>query len=1089
MTAPSMTHYRLLPPDRPADDVERELLGRWEEERLFAQTLAARENDPTFVFFEGPPTANGRPGIHHVFARTIKDLFCRHRAMKGFRVSRKAGWDTHGLPVEIEVEKQLGISGKQQIEALGVSEFNRLCRESVFKYRADWERLSARMGYWLDYEHPYITFTNDYVESVWWALKTLYDKDLLYRGHKILPYCSRCGTALSSHELALGYKTVEDPSVYVALELVDDAGRENGRRILVWTTTPWTLVSNTALAVNPELEYVELVRREEDKDQRTLILADARVSAVLGDDYDNRWRVVRRLRGTDLVGLRYRRPLDWVEYPDEGAHEIIVGEDFVLASDGSGVVHMSPAFGADDYAAGRRHNLAFLQPVDLRGTFPAATPVIGGLFVKDADSLIIEELKRRGVLWKAARVLHDYPFCWRCGTPLIYYARTSWFVRTTAFREAMLARNARVDWNPPAVGEGRFGEWLRNNIDWAISRDRYWGTPLPVWVCDSNDAHVECVGAFGELADRTGSVLPADFDPHKPGVDSYTWSCRAPGCQGTMRRVPEVIDTWFDSGSMPFAQWHYPFENQEEIARQYPADFIAEGVDQTRGWFYSLLAIATGLGEALPNNAEPGALEWNDQQLKGDGRRRTAPYRAVVVNDQVLDAEGLKMSKSRGNVVDPWAVMERHGADAVRLFFVASSVVWVPRSFDEQVLAEQAGRFLRTLKNVYSGIFAQYANFGWAPSDADPAVADRPAIDRWLIGRLAAVERKVDEALRNFDATMAARSIIEFVDDDLANWYVRLNRSRFYDVDGEDNRAAFATLHEVLASVCRLLAPIAPFVTDWIHRELTGESVHLATFRSERRAPSDATLDAAMDAIRTLARLGRAAREEVGIKVRQPLARMVCVAPTVPEAALEPLVPLLEAELNVKRVEFAASGDALVSLEAKPNFRSLGKKFGKRTPLAAQAITAFDTEALRAFERGEPLVVSVDGDSHQLDREDVTIIRRASGALAVQEHGGFFAAIDATVTPELRREGQARELISRVQRMRKEAGLAVSDRIVLSVSGDSELKAVIDEHRTWIADEVLATELVFDPSSEATQGRQSIDLDGFTAYVAITRIQ
>jgi isoleucyl-tRNA synthetase len=1086
VTAPSMTHYRLLPPDRAADEVEHELLARWEEEKLFAQTLAARENDPPFVFFEGPPTANGRPGIHHVFARTIKDLFCRHRVMKGYRVSRKAGWDTHGLPVEIEVEKQLGISGKQQIEALGVSEFNRLCRESVFKYRADWERLSARMGYWLDYEHPYVTFTNDYVESVWWALKTLYDKDLLYRGHKILPYCSRCGTALSSHELALGYKAVEDPSVYVALEIVDDAGTESGRRILVWTTTPWTLVSNTALAVNPELDYVELARREEDKDQRTLILAEARIAAVLGEDFDNRWRVVRRLRGTDLVGLRYRRPLDWVEYPAEGAHEIIVGEDFVLASDGSGVVHMSPAFGADDYAAGKRHKLAFLQPVDLRGSFPASTPVIGGLFVKDADSLIIEELKRRGVLWKSGRVLHDYPFCWRCGTPLIYYARTSWFVRTTAFREAMLARNARVDWHPPFIGEGRFGEWLKNNIDWAISRDRYWGTPLPVWICDADDAHVDCVGSYAELAERGGSPLAADFDPHKPGVDAFTWACRAVGCSGTMRRAPEVIDTWFDSGSMSFAQWHYPFENRDKIAEQFPADFIAEGVDQTRGWFYSLLAIATGLGDALPNNSEPSGVGGN---TAAGAWQNVAPYKAVVVNDQLLDANGKKMSKSVGNVVDPWMVMERHGADAARLFFVATSAVWVPRNFDEQLLAEQAGRFLRTLKNVYSGIFAQYANFGWAPSDADPAIADRPAIDRWLIGRLAAVEREVDEALQNFDATTAARTIIEFVDDDLANWYVRLNRGRFYEVDGADNRAAFATLHEVLVCVCRLLAPIAPFVTDWIHRELTGESVHLARFRCERDAPVDATLDAAMSAVRTLARLGRAAREEVGIKVRQPLARMVCVAPSVPESALEPLVPLLEAELNVKRVEFAASGDALVSLEAKPNFRSLGKKFGKRTPLAAQAITAFDTAALQAFEHGEPLVVSVDGDSHQLDREDVTILRRASGALAVQEHGGFFAAIDATVTPELRREGQAREVISRVQRMRKEAGLAVSDRIVLSVFGDSELKAVIDEHRAWIADEVLATELVFGDASQATQGGLSIDLDGFTAYVAITRIQ
>jgi isoleucyl-tRNA synthetase len=555
-----------------------------------------------------------------------------------------------------------------------------------------------------------------------------------------------------------------------------------------------------------------------------------------------------------------------------------------------------------------------------------------------------------------------------------------------------------------------------------------------------------------------------------------------------MRRAPEVIDTWFDSGSMSFAQWHYPFENRERITEQFPADFIAEGVDQTRGWFYSLLAIATGLGDALPNNSDPNGLGGTAEAAVATSHL-AAPYRAVVVNDQLLDANGKKMSKSVGNVVDPWQVMERHGADATRLFFVATSAVWVARNFDEELLAEQAGRFMRTLKNVYSGIFAQYANFGWAPSDADPSLADRPAIDRWLIGRLATVERKVDEAFEKFDATTAARTMIEFVDDDVANWYVRRSRERFYDVDGPDNRAAFATLHEVLVSLCRLLAPIAPFITDWMHRELTGESVHLAPFRAERPYAVDTSLDAAMNAIRTLARLGRAAREDVGIKVRQPLARMVCVAPNLTEAELRPLVSLLEAELNVKEVEFAASGDALVSLEAKPNFRSLGKKFGKRTPLAAQAITAFDTDALRAFEHGAPLVVSVDGESHQLETEDVTIIRRASGALAVQEHGGFFAAIDATVTPELRREGQARELISRVQRMRKEAGLAVSDRIALSVWGDSELKAVIDEHKAWIADEVLATELVFNGTSEATQGRQSIDLDGFTAYVAITRIQ
>ena len=1089
--------FEPLPPDRKADALEQELLAQWEQEKLFEQQLAANAESPSFVFFEGPPTANGRPGIHHVFARTIKDLFCRYRAMKGFRVERKAGWDTHGLPVEIEVEKQLGISGKQQIEAIGVAEFNRLCRESVFRYRSDWERLSARIGFWLDYAHPYITFTNDYVESVWWALKTLYDRELLYRGHKILPYCPRCGTALSSHEVAQGYEEVEDPSVYIALDVVDDrsrtahrddnaAGRRAQRRILVWTTTPWTLVSNVALAVNPDFEYVELVRRE-GEDHRTLILASDRLRAVLGEDHENRWEIVRRIRGSEMVGWRYRRPFDWLEYPEGREHEIVIGESFVSAEDGSGVVHMAPAFGADDYAAGQRHNLAFLQPVDARGEFPRDLPVVGGLFVKDADALLTEELKRRGVLWKAGRLMHSYPHCWRCDTPLLYYARTSWFVRTTGYRDSMLVRNAAVDWHPPEAGEGRFGEWLKNNIDWAISRDRYWGTPLPVWVCDADDTHVVAIGSYAELAERVGRSLPNDFDPHKPHVDSYSWRCVKPGCSGAMRRVPEVIDTWFDSGSMPFAQWHFPFENRERFAAQYPADFIAEGVDQTRGWFYSLLAIATGL-ELENAVTRPGTV---DSAVTG-ARINQPPYRAVVVNDQVLDAEGQKMSKSRGNAVDPWEVIERHGVDAVRLFFVASSNVWVPRRFDERVIREQAGRFLLTFKNIYSGIFAQYANFGWTPSELDPPIERRPPLDRWVLGRLTTMERVVDDALMHYQATDAARAIIEFVDDDLANWYVRLSRGRFYDVEFEDNRAAFATLFDVLVSICRLLAPIAPFVTDWIHRQLVGTSVHLVPFIGGGRGVSaeDAGLQKAMSAVRTLARLGRAAREEAGIKVRQPLTRLVCVAPSVSESELEPLMGLIKAELNIKQVEFATSADALVTLEAKPNFRSLGKKFGKKTPLAAEAIKAFSSDQLRLFLRGEPLVVTVDGDSHALDQEDVTIIRRASGALVVEEDGGFFAAIDPTITLELKREGLARELVSRVQRMRKEAGLAVSDRIALTVIGTDEVRAVLEAHGEWIASEVLATELVTDGELTGRyDAMQELDLDGVVARVAFTRIQ
>ncbi|MFL5612297.1 MAG: isoleucine--tRNA ligase [Gemmatimonadaceae bacterium] len=1085
-------NFEPLPPDRPADALEQELLAQWERERLFEQQLAANAESPSFVFFEGPPTANGRPGIHHIFARTIKDLFCRYRAMKGYRVERKAGWDTHGLPVEIEVEKQLGISGKQQIEAIGVAEFNRLCRESVFRYRADWERLSARIGFWLDYAHPYITFSNDYVESVWWALKTLYDRQLLYRGHKILPYCPRCETALSSHEVAQGYQEVEDPSVFVALTLRDSTpnggvrsdraweGQHTVRRILVWTTTPWTLVSNAALAVNPDFEYIEVIRRESE-DHRTLILAADRVRAVLGEDYENRWEIVRHLRGMEMVGWRYERPFDWIDYPPGSEHEIIVDESFVSAEDGSGVVHMAPAFGADDYAAGRRHNLGFLQPVDARGQFPRDLPVVGGLFVKDADALLIEELKRRGVLWKAGRLMHSYPHCWRCDTPLLYYARTSWFVRTTGYRDSMLVRNAAVDWHPPEAGEGRFGEWLKNNIDWAISRDRYWGTPLPVWVCDVDDSHVNAVGSFVELAERVGRALPNDFDPHKPQVDSYSWRCTKSGCGGHMRRVPEVIDTWFDSGSMPFAQWHYPFENRERFAAQYPADFIAEGIDQTRGWFYSLLAIATGLE----------LDQVTGRASEGRDLAAPPPYRAVVVNDQVLDADGLKMSKSRGNAVDPWEVISRHGVDAIRLFFVASSNVWVPRRFDERTIREQAGRFLLTFKNIYSGIFAQYANFGWTPSELDPAVDRRPPLDRWVLGRLAAVERAVDDAFQHYQATDAARAIIEFVDDDLANWYVRLSRSRFYDVETEDNRAAFATLYELLVSVCRMLAPISPFVSDWIHRQLVGSSVHLAPFVGNRPAASsgDAGLQSAMSAVRTLSRLGRAAREEAGIKVRQPLKRLVCVAPDLVEEQLTPLVPLLQSELNVKEVDFATSADSLVTLESKPNFRSLGKKFGKKTPLAAEAIKVFTSDQLRLFLHGEPLVVTVDGEIHALDQEDITIIRRASGALVVEEDGGFFAAIDPTVTLELKREGLARELVSRVQRMRKEATLAVSDRILLTVLGSEEVRAVIAAHGDWIASEVLATELV--THGELTghyDATQELDLDGAVARVAFTRI-
>ena len=1083
MTAASpeaAVRYRKLAAEGAARDLEEELLAVWQRDDLFHQSLAARDGAPEFVFFEGPPTANGRPGIHHVFARTLKDLFCRHRAMRGFHVSRKAGWDTHGLPVEIEVEKALGISGKQDIEKLGVEKFNRLCRESVWKYREDWEKLSARMGYWLDYANPYVTYSNEYVESVWWALKTLYERKFLYQGHKILPYCPRCGTSLSSHEVAQGYEDTEDPSIYLALDLEEPKTErpktENvRRRIVVWTTTPWTLLSNAALAVSPELKYIEV--RKNGRTDWTLLLAESRAIAVLGQEWRSKWEIVAQFTGSQLAGMRYKRPLDWVAY-GEGAHEVIVAEDFVSADDGSGVVHMSPAFGADDYQAGQKHGLAFLQPVNARGEFPADVPVVGGMKVKEAAPQIIDELKKRDVLWKAGTVHHPYPHCWRCGTPLLYYARSSWFVRTTAFKDEMIARNGAINWTPPEMGTGRFGVWLENNIDWAISRDRYWGTPLPVWVNDEDPAEVEVIGSFAELAARTGRPLPEGFDPHKPFIDEYTWPAKSG--KGTMRRAAEVIDAWFDSGSMSFAQWHYPFENAERFARHFPADFIAEGVDQTRGWFYSLLAIATGLGDALVTGQPKASAVTNTL---------ASPYRNVVVNDLVLDANGQKMSKSRGNTVEPMAVMERHGADAVRLFLVTASQVWKPRSFDEAVIRGTAGRFLLTLKNLY-GFFAEYANFGWAPSPADPRREDRPAIDRWVLSRLATAEVEASRLLDAFDATGAARVVMEFVDEDVSKWYVRRSRDRFYKVRSPDNRAAFATMHEVLVASCRLLAPFAPFVTDWMHRELSGESVHVAPYIRPHPFAPKPDLELAMQEIRTLATLGRAARESAGVNVRQPLAKMVCVLPNhgaACDAFVRELVPLLAAELNVKAVEFASSADALVSLEAKPNFRALGQRWGRETPRAAAAVAALSTETLRAFERGEPVIIGVDGIDHQLTPDEVTIHRRASGPLVVQEDGARFAALDTTVTPELRSEGIAREIVSRVQRLRKDSGLAVSDRIRLQVAGSDALRKVAETHRQWIAGEVLAREMIVTSELPADQPAIALELDGMTAHLALTR--
>ena len=1056
------SRYPVLPTDAPADAQERELLARWKEEDLFHATQRRTAAGEPFVFFEGPPTANGRPGIHHVFARTIKDLVCRFRVMQGRQVTRIAGWDTHGLPVEIEVEKQLGITGKTEIgdhpgAKVSVAEFNRRCRESVWRYKSEWETLSDRIGYWLDYDRPYVTYSNDYVESVWWLLRRLYDKGLLERGHKILPYCPRCGTALSSHELALGYDTAKDPSVYVLYPLVG----EEERFLLIWTTTPWTLAANFAVAVHPDLPYVEV-----DFRGRRIIVAEARAPHVApgGESQPlSAYPVVARFAGRELVGLRYRRPLDIVAAPAGEETQIVVAGEFVSAEDGTGLVHMAP-FGADDYAVARAHGLAFDVPVDLAGRFAGTNwDAVEGVFVKEADTAIMQRLKEQGHLFRRETVEHTYPFCWRCDTPLLYYPRASWFIRTTAIRDRLIDLNRHVGWHPPEIGSGRFGEWLANNVDWALSRDRFWGTPLPAWVCDGDAEHVEVLGSYAELAARWGKPLPSDFDPHKPHIDGYTWPCAR--CGGTMRRVPEVIDTWFDSGAMPAAQWHYPFENREAFHAHFPADFIAEGVEQTRGWFYSLLAIAAAVFDG-------------------------AAYRNVIVNELVLDAEGRKMSKSRGNVVAPAAVIERFGADAVRLHFLASSQVWLPKRFDERAVADVAGSVFEKLRHTYN-LFQLYAEDWRRAPGADGAAppAERPLADRWLHGRLSQTIRAVTEAWEAYDVTAGARAIVTFVVDDLSNWWVRQNRGRFWVPGGSADPAALATLHDVLAITSRLLAPAAPFLSDAVHRALTGTSVHLAPFPRPAPDHDDAALERAMDAVRRLASLARSAREDVGIRVRQPLARMLAALPAdVDRAVFASLVPLLAAEVNVKRVELVDAGTDLVSLEARPSFRALGKRFGKATPVAAEAIRGLATEQVALFEAGGAVEIVVEGRAVRLEPDDLVVHRQARGDVVVRTDGVVVAALDPALTDELRQEGVAREVVSRVQRLRREAGYQVADRIELWVTGEEAVRAAVQRHAGYIGGETLARAVRTAEPEGRVDAAADVELDGLGARLAVRRI-
>jgi isoleucyl-tRNA synthetase len=1053
-----------LPDDvatRPAA-AEESVLAGWREQHTFAAVQAARAGSRTFVFWEGPPTANGKPGIHHVFARTIKDAVCRHRTMTGHRVVRKAGWDTHGLPVELEVEKKLGISGKPQIEQYGVAAFNARCRESVWTYKQDWERLSERIGYWLDYADPYVTYEANYVESVWYLLAKFHEKGFVYRGKRVLPYCGRCGTGLSSHELGQPgvYRDVMDPSIYARFVIGEEARERTS--LLAWTTTPWTLPSNVALAVHPAREYV-LARvalpaakgsEKGSAGHERFWIVKERAQAVLGEH-----EVLETRKGSELVGTRYA-PLfaDRVAEVDPGAWKPdsanayrVVAAEYVTVEDGTGIVHQAPAYGVDDWNTASKHALPVLQAVGPEGRLVhAVAGVPAGTFFKEADDPLMEDLKRRGLVLKKSRENHSYPHCWRCDTPLFYFATPAWYLRTSSYKDKLLARNREVRWIPPEVGQNRFGEWLENNVDWNISRDRYWGTPLPFWVCDRCPAEV-AIRSVEELRARAGK-LPDGFDNHKPLIDEITFPC-AKDCGGTMRRTKAVLDCWFDSGAMPYAQYHWPHAagSRELLKDQFPADFIAEGLDQTRGWFYTLHAIGTFLTEFCPE----------------EGLARGATYRACAVNGLVLDKDGVKMSKRLGNVVDPWKILDEHGADAARWYLLASGAPSAPKRFDPAGLLEERRRFFGTLVNSYK-FFADYARLadGWKPTLGAPPVGDRPEIDRWLASRTQTLIRTVRERYEDFDLSAVCGTLESFVLDDVSNWYIRRNRARFWKGVGGDKSAAFATLHAALEAVATLMAPIAPFTSEMLFARLAPGrgSVHAQLLPEPDARAVDPDLERSMDVVVRIVEMGRALRERAGRKIRQPL-RAIHVRSSSEDALALLRRPfardLVLGELNIKEFGSLAADDGrLCTLRAKANFRVLGKRVGGRMKAAAAAIEALPPSEVARLRAASEIEIRVDGEPLRIQPDDVEIRVESRAEFDVETDGRFVVYLDTELDENLVVEGLARELVNRVNALRKDSGLAVEQRIRLRLDprGDALLLAAAIQHAALIAGETLAVE-------------------------------
>ena len=1014
--------YHAVAPQVDLPAMEHDVLAFWQQHQTFEASLAQTDGAPRWTFYEGPPTANGMPGTHHIEARAFKDIFPRFKTMQGFHVDRKAGWDCHGLPVELAVEKELGFAGKADIEAYGVEEFNDRCRASVTRHVDQWSALTERMGYWVNLEDAYWTMSPEYVQSVWWSLKQIHDKGLLVEDYRVAPYCPRCGTTLSDHELAQGYEDVVDPSVYVRFPLTSGplAGTAD---LLVWTTTPWTLVSNTAVAAHPEVTYV-VARKGED----ALVVAQPLAEKVLGEE----WTLGETFTGAEMERWSYQRPFELVDFPPtEGGTHYVILADYVTTEDGTGLVHQSPAFGEDDMLSCRAYGLPMVNPIRPDGTFHPEVGLVGGQFFKTADKALVEDLTACGLLFRKLDYEHSYPHCWRCHTALLYYAQPSWYIRTTAIKDELLAENEKTDWHPENVKHGRYGDWLENNVDWALSRKRYWGTPLPIWRCTED--HQVCVGSLAELSELTGRDL-SGLDPHRPYVDDVSFAC--PTCGLPAHRVPEVIDAWYDSGAMPFAQWGYPWApgSKEKFERAFPADFISEAIDQTRGWFYSQMAIST--------------LVFGQSD-----------FRTVVCLGLILAEDGRKMSKHLGNILEPIPLMDQHGADAVRWFMLAGGSPWSSRRVGHSTITETVRKVLLTFWNAVSFQSLYARTNGWAPVGAAPAVAERPVMDRWLVAVRDQLIGQVTEALENYDTQRAGALLTEFVDD-LSNWYVRRSRRRFWDGDP----AALWTLHETLDVVARLMALMAPFITEQVWQDMivpavpdAPASVHLASW-PVASAPVDADLVAAMTLTRRLVELGRGARSEAQVKTRQPLSRVL-----VPGASFarlnDELLAEIASELNVGAVESFASAGDLVDYAAKGNFRALGKRFGKDTPRIAAAIASADAAVLASSlaATGEA-TVEVDGGT-VVSAEEVIVSERPREGWSVVNEQGETVALDLEITPELRRAGLVRDVIRMVQEHRKSSGLEVSDRIALTWSAPGELGEALRASAQLVADEVLATTL------------------------------